>query len=310
MMTASKLRTRAKKDLPGVVERQFKMLHERAYRDIHEWLGHDGVDASIKSVPRYFKDIGRYHASRYAASGIEKAPDMPALAISCRSALSGFLLEAPLYDFFPDNPGYYNFDTHGSLLAQLITVGWKEEAELAARVGFIELNRLMRGGVTVMRMPWFVLELAKDWLKADVNLNSEYRVQKNEDLGPWQKLLDGWRNPGEAAFDALMSEMADYHVSQSSGPRGDDDWYEFEEMSYWLFPVELLAVLRLREWLNIPTARLTHPLFSVTPLGSLYPAPERLSDKILDAAEGKFRSLYPDTPSLSDLPRLREEQAL
>ncbi|WP_092719952.1 hypothetical protein [Rhizobium multihospitium] len=167
----------------------------------------------------------------------------------------------------------------------------------------------MDRGISYGRLPWFMLELAKDWLKADVAIDSEFRQLEVANLGVWDKLLAGWRDSNERSFDALMSEMAEYHLAQSGIVENTEkDWYEFEELSYWLFPVELLAVLRLREWGGIANPPLTHPIFWVTPLANLYPSPAWPKDETVDRAEAKFRALYPDIPSVADLQRLRNAQ--
>lgn len=308
MTEVTDLRSSAKNEMSEIVRWQTTNLLDPSYEDMKDWLQKDVVDSDVKLIPQYFHDIGRCFLGRYVASGFDSLPEGDLLAISCKSALSGFLCEVPVYDFHPNNLGYYRIDEYGFLLAQLIVAGWKEEAELVARLGFVEINRLMDRGITSRRVPWFMLELAKDWLQADVSLNTVFREEEIKDLGVWQKLLSGWRTSGESSFDALMSELAEYHISQSREAANDDEVFEFEDVAYWLFPVELLAVIRLREWLNIPHVTPTHSLFSATPLGKLYAAPKLPSDKILDAVEQKFRAIYPETPSVKDLKNLRNKQ--
>lgn len=308
MKNVSDMRQFLVNELPSWLASQKGLLLDRPTQWINDFSINDDSSSKVKLVKARLERLSSWHRSKYVFNGIESSPDLNDLSVSTRAFILSFLFDIPLYDYYPDNLGYYRIDEYGFLISQTITTGWKDESELVARLGFAELNRLMDRGVTVRRMPWFMLELTKDWLGAGVSLDTEFRLAEMKDLEIWQKLLDGWRNPGESAFDDLMTEMADYHLSQAASASNEGSWNEFEDMSYWLFPVELLAVLRLREWLNIPSVKLTHPLFGVTPLGSLHFPPRQPAHDVLDLAEKKFRSLYPNTPSLADLPKLREKQ--
>lgn len=308
MFDVSSMRNELIKKLPQQVQRQKPLLRDASYDDIGDWLGKDVVDSDVQLVTEYFELIHIWYRNSYSSSGLSSSPNEEILAISIRAAISSFLFEIPIYDFHPKNLGRYDFDAYGKLLAQILATGWKDEAELVARLGFKELNRLLDRGISYGRLCWFMLELARDWLQANVSLDSEFRQHEIENLGIWDKLLAGWREPNERIFDSLVNEMAEYHTSQSKNAEmSENEWYEFEDMAYWLFPVELLAVLRLREWAGIANPKLSHPLFAVTPLATLYPTPAWPKDEVLDQAEAKFRSLYPNTPSVADLATLRAE---
>ncbi|MUZ74914.1 hypothetical protein GOZ90_19685 [Agrobacterium vitis] len=309
MTQPSELRHDLEKNIPEWLESKKRLIKDKSIEWLKEFNEDQNVTPKIKLIASRYERLALWFRMNYMLSGIGATPDVNLLAFSSRAQISSFLFEIPIYDFYPKNLGRYSFDTFGKLLAQVLATGWKDEAELIARLGFKELNRLMDRGISYGRMSWFMLELTKDWLNADVSLDSDFRQHEVEDLGVWDKLLDGWKEPNERKFDALMSEMADYHLSQSKDAgMSETEWYEFEDMSYWLFPVELLAVLRLREWVGIGNPTLSHPIFSVTPIGSLYPSPEWPKDEVLDTAEAKFRSIYPDTPSVADLSRHRREQ--
>ncbi|MBO0664593.1 hypothetical protein LQ948_18765 [Jiella sp. MQZ9-1] len=308
MFDVSLMRNELIKNLPQQVQQQKPLLRDASYEDIGDWVGKDVVDSDVKLIPENFELIHMWYRNSYSASGMSFTPDEKLLALSSRCGISSFFFEVPIYDFYQKNLGRYDFDAYGKLLAQILATGWKDESELVARFGFEELNRLLDRGISYGRMCWFMLELAKDWLQADVSLDSEFRQHEIENLGIWDKLLTGWREPNARAFDALMSEMAECHISQSrDAEMSENEWYEFEDMAYWLFPVELLAVLRLREWAGIANPKLSHPLFAVTPLATLYPPPAWPKDEVLDQAEAKFRSLYPSTPSVADLAKLRAQ---
>ncbi|MBO0664595.1 hypothetical protein LQ948_18775 [Jiella sp. MQZ9-1] len=308
MPEPSELRRALKKDIPEWLQHKQRLIMDKPIQWLEEFIEDGDVTPKIKLISSRYDRLALWFRMKYAISGIGAVPDVDLLALSSRVGISSFFLEVPVYDFYPKNLGRYDFDAYGKLLAQIFATGWKDESELVARFGFEELNRLLDRGISYGRMCWFMLELAKDWLQADVSLDSEFRQHEIENLGIWDKLLTGWREPNARVFDALMSEMADYHLSQSKdADMSESEWYEFESMSYWLFPVELLAVLRLREWAGIANPKLSHPLFAVTPLATLYPPPAWPKDDVLDQAEAKFRSLYPNTPSVADLAKLRAQ---
>lgn len=209
-------------------------------------------------------------------------------------------------------------EEYGFILAHLIAVGWREEAELVARLGFQAGEETFMVSFPNHRIPWLMLKLTHDWLGAKVEPNG--RLRPEDGLGPWQKLFDNWRSEDDVMFAAAFDGAADYHVKQShqhveeghierpdEGPYRDLR-FEIEDPNYWIFPVELLAVLRLREWIDLSNPLMTHPLFTVSPLGKLPGEMPRTSTPLFDAVEKKFREMFPATPSLVDLPALRQEQ--
>ncbi|QND54122.1 hypothetical protein HB779_08240 [Phyllobacterium sp. 628] len=163
-----------------------------------------------------------------------------------------------------------------------------------------------------------MMDLAKDWLGANISTLTTYRQDEIPDLGGWSELFQNWREHNLEKFNDILNRAADFHVEQShdmveQGRDDDPDYvlkhFEIEEDKYWIFPVLLLAVLRLREWEGIKNPELTHDLFWVSPLGRLPEIPPVPSDQFYDAVDAKFRKMFPATPTLADLPRLRSEQS-
>lgn len=158
-----------------------------------------------------------------------------------------------------------------------------------------------------------MLLLAEDWLKPkNVDLMTDFRKIEIKTLGPvWDKALQNWRSKDMIFIDQLVSEMVDYHLSntQPIAVEGDELHVDFESKCFWIYPIEILALLRLREMHGLSNPHLSHPLFSTTPLAKLNPPTQWPQDELMDAAEKRFRQIYPATPSISNLDHLRIEQS-
>ena len=136
----------------------------------------------------------------------------------------------------------------------------------------------------------------------------------------WAALqMGGWREPDLGKFTDLFYAAADYHLAESrdmetKGHDNDHDQkenhFEFENDAYWLYPVILFTVLRLREWSDLPSpARLTHPLFA-NGVFKNFPRPlDWPKDSFHDAIDLKFRAEFPKTtPDQTYLPELKRIQ--
>jgi hypothetical protein len=76
---------------------------------------------------------------------------------------------------------------------------------------------------------------------------------------------------------------------------GQSGYQEFSWSPYEVFPVEILAVYRLRQLLNLETPAIRHQLMD-SPLGKLpepvRSAPDELLQKIMDVVEKEWRELW------------------
>jgi hypothetical protein len=111
----------------------------------------------------------------------------------------------------------------------------------------------------------FALYLFAKWKKLPV----DYSPPDACELGVYQDLLDTWDN--EAAFAKCLIAACDYHVDQAFDD-SDQDTQDFFYPLYNLFPVEILAVKRIREFDGGAMPEIDHPLMK-TILGKL---PERI----------------------------------
>ena len=83
-------------------------------------------------------------------------------------------------------------------------------------------------------------------------------------LGGYRDLLDAWDSEDE--FAARLADACDYHVAQAFDD-SEDDTQDFFAPLYDLFPVEILAIRRIRREQGLPMPAIDHPLLR-TPLAS------------------------------------------
>jgi hypothetical protein len=84
------------------------------------------------------------------------------------------------------------------------------------------------------------------------------------DLGAYAGILSNWDIP-EALAEPLVT-ACDYHCENLR--ERNDNLAEFDEPPFDLYPVEILAIYKVREGLGLETPKIDHPLMS-TPLASL-----------------------------------------
>jgi hypothetical protein len=311
--------------IDAFVERGAPDIIEK-YQKLEDWLSNKSDFHN--SVRSYLGVIGALVTRRYVAKQIRGDGDVNDLALATQCLAKEFLYCIRVHKRFPKNVQFIRMEEIAFILLQVITVGWKEHAEFLARLALKHFPDLFNEGVTFGPFPYFVFDLVNDWLKTNVAVDCDFRRSELHQSTQWPgsdiyvELLAQWRTADLASFDALMSKAADYHISQS---RNDTDFvnedgdmderhFDFTDVNHWLFPVELLAILRLRAWSGIGNpAQLSHDLFKVSPLGSLpVNIPVWPAHDLLDKVEEKYKTILPELPplpTLADLPGLRAEQS-
>jgi len=118
-----------------------------------------------------------------------------------------------------------------------------------------------------------------------------------EDMAPYAQVLADWRTEDLAKVHDWVCQMAEYHVVESDDSV-PDAVNEFDDTDAQLFPYEILAYLRLREWNGLKNPdRFDHPLMN-QPLAWL-PEPVPLAQPetpLLDRVIERFRTEYPKLP--------------
>jgi len=87
-------------------------------------------------------------------------------------------------------------------------------------------------------------------------------------LGPYREVIDKWNDPSTIA--EALKVACDAHVAETGARKSDNSW----TYPYPHFPGEILAVIRVREKLGLPTPNVDHPLMS-SPLVAYRPRIDR-----------------------------------
>jgi hypothetical protein len=323
------IRTYIEKTFPGWVKRD--VVLRLSLNDLTTWNG--GEAENKLSIGDFHASISYYELKKFILDNLDRYPDTTLLAHATRLETPQFLYAIGVQKL-NTNSGI-GLESYANALAQLITLGWRDHAELHARLGLQEIMKhsIQRGdrkggalhqGQTFAGFTYMLLDVMQDWLKADkTSTDTPWRDDLYEDYaggyGGWEELAENWREPDANAFAGILHRAADYHVAQSrdmetKGHDNDPDQvishFEIEQDRFWLYPVILFTFLRLREWEGLPNPEaLGHDLFQKGIFRHLPPVPKWPEDPFYDEVDARFRAMFPETPSLKDLPRLRAEQS-
>jgi hypothetical protein len=105
----------------------------------------------------------------------------------------------------------------------------------------------------------------------------------------YNAIMQQWQNSD--AFPELLANACDYHLGRIS-PEEENDYPEFEFVPYCWFPVEILAIKRIREEQGLSTPLPDHPLMQ-TAMGNVPRNLPRAKDELLDSVIAKVRSELP-----------------
>jgi hypothetical protein len=134
-------------------------------------------------------------------------------------------------------------------------------------------------GLTTVPLHPFALHLFARWR----GLPLEYPGSADTRLAVYRGLLDSWDD--DRAFADRLVAAADYHVEQAFDD-SDDQTQDFFHPLYRLFPVEILAIKRVREEQGRSMPEIDHPLMQ-TPLAKPPKALPPAEDELLKAVSDK-----------------------
>lgn len=100
-----------------------------------------------------------------------------------------------------------------------------------------------------------------------------------EAFGPFLNL---WRTDDLASLRVALVDACNFHIARVLASKQSKP-YEFYDYVSWLYPMEILAVLRLREKLGLANPEIDHPLLN-TPAGRLYDIKDVPRDGVIDKA--------------------------
>ena len=113
----------------------------------------------------------------------------------------------------------------------------------------------------------------------------------------WMNYANHWREEDVEKFSGILNEVCDLHIERIGMTQKEFDSgnYEFTSPFEAVYPVEILAVLRLREQLGLQNPELTHPLL-LTPYAQITSKPinQPVEDPLLDDYLNALRKYNPE----------------
>lgn len=250
-----------------------------------------------RSVGRYCDELHTWHFNQYANAALnEERYAWDEFALSACYARATVQFES----------AYAEAGQRGSIVLGVapfyfclnVLAGWREDADRVGRLlvrgldtSLLDLRHTDRHEAgTLYRHLWFILHLYCSAKGVQIDTKP---YSYPDDMSPYAAVLADWRTSDVTRVQQFVLAMADFHAQEARQTK-HDEIAEFDFNAQMLFPYEILAFLRLREWLGLPNPQsFEHPLMK-QPLAAMPPQPLPMpATPLLDRVVEKFRQEYP-----------------
>lgn len=201
--------------------------------------------------------------------------------IRCRFALEDREKDNPKYKI--RNPLFADIEPH--CLAQAIATGEDAFAHGLGQKLLANFQSYEGGDAFFYHVPFrpLMLRLYALWTGADI----PFRDDVPDPLGRYQQLIDNWQDA--QAFHQSLLDACAYHCEQCF--EDADMKHDFGWPPYDIFPVEILAIQRIRHDLGLPVLTIRHPLLE-SPLIHIPDMPPPVHDDFLDRVKAGIRTIF------------------
>ncbi len=204
-------------------------------------------------------------------------------------------------EFFPDRPRglmMFNLSESAAMMGVFALLGWREQVTYSGYLCHAAVNQGFQLALQYRdehkRAQIFMLQLFADW-KGDAS-HAWPSYASAEPI--YQHLLANWRTPDASLLIPCLLAACDRHTHQC----GNDTlsrFYEFNsDIGLQRVPVEILFLLRLREWEGLVNPTIDHPLMSA-PFNVL--AAEQPIPPLDELMAGSLRRAQTDWPQYDDV---------
>jgi hypothetical protein len=195
---------------------------------------------------------------------VEEGLQFAAYATLCNDVRS--VLMANRQVELPHRPSRSLINQDGITLLRAIAIGMQDNAALTHAMMLYGMSENLYGGYEYTTLGVFALRIMSSYL----NLPDPFEEKKIKHFQGYDVILTEWNK--EDVSDELVRGLlaaCDYHIEQSREIT-NASFYEISGEEFYLFPVEILAVLRLREWRGLSPVVIDHPLMQFSS-AKLYP---------------------------------------
>jgi hypothetical protein len=187
-------------------------------------------------------------------------------------------------------------------LGQMLFLGWDDRAIKYGKFLMMMLDsKHYKGGTTYPLYQWFIIKLFCLWQNIELDRS---KLRMPDDLGIYDVALKNLTSVDTELVRRIVNEMTEYHILNSdeyvqTDEYGNETSAEFDSADYFVFPVEILMFLMIRERLGMPKTNiggnelLSRNLNRIPDIPIKYP-----SHDIVDDIFGKLYTDNPDYPKM------------
>ena len=134
----------------------------------------------------------------------------------------------------------------------------------------------------------FMIQLATEFLKMP---QRDWSAHFNgEPL--FDEILIHWNDEDDSELKPLLVQLCNRHTHHTRASTSKNN-HDFDHLGLYHFPVEVLMVLRLRQWSGLSIPEIKHPLMEA-PFDKLPEINRDYSDELLEKVNARARKDYPD----------------
>ena len=218
-------------------------------RDIEEYIRNEKSVAGIGLALDFISSWFHYnYIYSFLTTTDSAANDLSSLA---KSTLLG--IEANNWDFFlgKNHEKYYSaipFQNAIKHFSQALLLGWDT---LAVNYGKLLIKMLYgkqyKGWHSAYKHAWFMLEIFCKWQGIELDYS---RLSYPEDMKVYAQALQHWDTNDNELLSKLVNELVDFHIAESDEYERKNHIPDFSSADYFIFPVEILLWLNIRERMN------------------------------------------------------------
>ncbi len=177
-------------------------------------------------------------------------------------------------------------------MAQALVLGWDK---LAIDYGKLLLKMLYgkqyKGWHSAYKHPWFMLEVFCKWQKIDLNYD---KLNYPQDMNLYKRVLEHWNTNDVELIQELVNNLVDYHIAQSDEDEYKDKTPDFPSSDYFIYPIEIIFWLNIRERLELPVYNPDNELMKM-PLNTWHNLQTEIPKiDLIDDSKTKLMKDYPD----------------